>query len=108
MNIDHVDNYNENYLNWTRTKFITYIKNDIQITDKDNNILPQTKEQSLFTRLVSKVPGDISEFAKEHEIQVPWRDVITSTHGNILSLGILAVAGSAITLAWFRLKRLNR
>jgi hypothetical protein len=108
MNIDHVDNYNENYLDWTRTKFLTYLKNDIQITDEDNNIIPQTKEQSLFTRLVSKVPGDISEFAKEHEIEVPWRGVLISTPGIILFLVVLAVAGSVMTLAWFRVKKLNR
>jgi hypothetical protein len=118
MSIDHVDNYNENYLNWTRTKFITYLYNDIQITDKynniipqitdkDNNIIPQTEEQSLFTRLVSKMPGDISEYAKEHEIEVPWRVVMTSTPAIILSLVILALVGSAIALAWFKIKKLN-
>ncbi len=91
INIDHVDNYDENYLNWTRTKFITYLKNDIQTTGKDNNIIPQTKEQSLFTKFVSNMPGDISESAKENGIEVPWRKVLVSAPSIIILLVILAV-----------------
>jgi len=32
MSIDHVDNYDEHYQYWTRTKFITYMKKYICCT----------------------------------------------------------------------------
>ena len=108
INIDHVDNYDENYLNWTRTKFITYLKNDIQITDKDNNIIPETKEQSLFTKLVSNMPGDISESAKENGIEVPWRKVISSTPSIITAIAIVAVMVVVIALFWHKVLKFNR
>jgi hypothetical protein len=109
MNIDHIDNYNENYLNWTRTKFITYLKNDIQVTDKDNNIISQTKEQPLFTRLMSKMPGDISEFAKEHGIEVPWRKVIISQPGILIAIAVLVILIVTLIISHkvIKLHRLN-
>ena len=108
LNIDHVDNYNEHYLNWTRTKFITYLKNDIQITDKNNKIVPPVKQQSLFVRLLSKTPGDISEYAKENGIKVPWRQVISSTPSVIISFILLAVGIIVLALTWYKVRKAKK
>jgi len=61
MNVDHVDNYDQDYYNWTRTRFMTYLKNDIQLTNDGKRIIPQGGEQFLSAKLISKIPGDISE-----------------------------------------------
>jgi hypothetical protein len=108
MNVDHVDNYDQHYYNWTRTKFITYLKNDIQITDENKNIIPQSKGQSLFTKLMSKMPGDISEYAKQHEIEVPWRDVISSPSSVITAIILLAVFVIVVALSWSKITKWDR
>jgi hypothetical protein len=108
INVDHVDNYDQHYYDWVRTKFITYLKNDIQITDENKNIVSQNKEQSLFTELMSKIPGDISEYAKVHEIEVPWRSVISSTPGVIIALTILVVMLIVIMTTWYKMIKRRR
>jgi hypothetical protein len=105
MNVDHVDNYDQNYYNWTRTKFITYLKDDIQITDENKNIIPQSKEQSLFSKLISNMPGDISEYAKEHEIEVPWRDLISSPSSVITAIILLAIFVIVVALSWSKITK---
>jgi hypothetical protein len=107
INVDHVDNYNQDYHNWTRTKFITYLKNDIQITDDNKSIIAPSKEQSLLAKLMAKKPGDISEYAKEQGIEVPWRHVISSTAGIIIALILLSVIVILITLTWFKMMKSN-
>jgi hypothetical protein len=107
VTIDHVDNYDENYHDWTRTRFITYLKSDVQIYD-DNRIKPQINEQNLFAKLMAKRPGDISEYAKEHGIEVPWRDVISSAAGKVIFLSFIAIFVIAVTLTWLKITRLNR
>lgn len=100
LNVDHVDNYNEAFRNWTKTQFITYLKNDIQITD----MVPHVDEQSLFTKLMSKKPGDISENAKQNGIEVPWRKVLHSIHNMILALTIIFITLLVIILSWYKIK----
>ena len=100
LNVDHVDNYDEAFRNWTKTQFITYLKNDIQITDT----VPHVDEQSIFTKLMSKKPGDISENAKQNGIEVPWRKVLYSTHNLILTLTIIFIISLVILLSWYKVK----
>ena len=107
IKIDHVDNYDEAYNNWTRTKFITYLKNDIQITNDNKSINPQDKEQTFIAKLMTKRPSDISESAKEHGVEVPWRDVIRSTPSIIIAVTLFALIGAVITLTWFKIRKLR-
>ena len=97
--VDHVDNYNEAFRNWTKTEFLTYLKNDIQITD-----MVHVDEQSLFTKLMSKMPGDISENAKQNGIEVPWRKVLHSIPNMILALTIVFITSLVIILGWYKVK----
>jgi hypothetical protein len=107
INVDHVENYNEDYHDWTRTRFITYLTNVIQISD-DKRINPQVNEQNLFTKLMAKRPGDISEYAKERGIEVPWRDVFSSTASVIISLTLIAVFVIVVTLTWSRITKSDK
>jgi hypothetical protein len=107
INLDHVESYDEHYRNWTRTKFITYLKNDIQII-QNKSAISQAAEQSFFTTLMAKKPGDISDYAKEHGIEVPWRDVISSTRSIIIALILLAVIVIVTMIAWYRIRKSNR
>jgi hypothetical protein len=107
LKIDHVDNYDEAYYNWTRTKFITYLKNDIQITNDNKSINPQDKEQTFLDKLMTKRPGDVSGSAKEHGVEVPFRDVIRSTPSIIIAVTLFALTGAVITLTWFKIRKLR-
>ena len=106
--LDHVDNYNKLYDNGTKTQFITYFRNDIGITDDDRNVIPSTREQFESSKLVSKKPGDISEYAKEHGIEVPWRKVISSTPSIITAISIVVVMVVVMILTWDKIKNFNR
>jgi len=108
MRIDHVDNYNEDYVNWTRTKFMTYLKNEIQITDKNNKLIPQVKQQSLIAKLMSKMPGDISAYAKEKGIEVPWRDVLSSKPSVIIALVLLGISVIVFASTWYKITKPKR
>jgi hypothetical protein len=108
INVDHVDNYDEPYHNWIRTKFITYLKNDIQITDQNNSVISQAEDQSLFTKLMAKKPGDISDYAKEHGIEVPWRKVISSTPSIIMALILVTVIVTVIAITWSKITKINK
>jgi len=108
MRIDHVDNYNEDYVNWTRTKFMTYLKNEIQITDKNNKLIPQVKQQSLIAKLMSKMPGDISAYAKEKGIEVPWRDVLSSKPSVIIALLLLGISVIVFASTWYKITKPKR
>jgi hypothetical protein len=107
MNIDHVDNYNEHYQNWTRTKFITYLKNDIQITNDGKKIIPQGSHPILTAKFMLKLPGDISETAKENGIGIPWHDVLNSRPSNIISLFLVAIVVLLMALTWLKVRKLN-
>ena len=108
IKVDHVDNYNKLYDNGTKTRFITYFRNDIGITDDDRNVLPSTMEQFESSKLVSKKPGDISEDAKEQGIEVPWRKVISSTPSIITAIAIVAVMAVVIALSRYKILKFNR
>jgi hypothetical protein len=109
LKIVQVDNYDKGYHNWTKTRFITYLDNNIQLSVNNERINP-VKEQSLFGKLMAKakLPGDISEYAKVHGIEVPWRDVISSTAGIVVFLTLMAVFVIAVTLTWSNISRKNK
>ena len=64
--------------------------------------------QSLFSKLVTKKPGDISEYAKEHGIEVPWRYVPSSTPSHVIVVILVTVFVIAIALMWSKMTKLNR
>jgi hypothetical protein len=107
INLDHADNYDQAFENSTITRFITYLKNDIQMTYDDKSIIPLRAEQSLFAKSTLKKPGDISDYAKDEGIDVPWRDVLYSQTNITLIFVIVAIAITAIALSWYRIRKLN-
>ena len=107
INLDHADNYDQAFENSTITRFITYLKNDIQMTYDDKSIIPLTAEQSLFAKSTLKKPGDISAYAKDEGIDVPWRDVLYSQTNITLIFIIMTISIAAITLSWFKIMKLN-
>jgi hypothetical protein len=108
INVDHVDNYDEPYHDWIRTKFITYLKNDIQITNQNNSVISQAEDQPLFAKLMAKKPGDISDYAKEHGIEVPWRKVISSTPSIIIALILVTVIVTVIAITWSKITKIKK
>ena len=108
IKLDHVDNFNEPHDRRVDTRFITYLKSDIQITKDDRNEIPTDGQNSWFSKLLSKKPGDISEDAKEHGIEVPWREVISSTPSIITAIAIVAVMVVVIALSRYEILKFNR
>ncbi len=107
IKIDHVDNYNKPYNGRVETQFITYL-DVIQITNGNGSKIPPESENFWFSKLISKKPGDISEYAKEHGIEVPWRKVIVSTHSSITAIAIVAVMVVVIALSRYKILKFNR
>jgi len=87
---------------------MTYLKNEIQITDKNNKLIPQVKQQSLIAKLMSKMPGDISAYAKEKGIEVPWRDVLSSKPSVIIALVLLGISVIVFASTWYKITKPKR
>jgi hypothetical protein len=108
IKLDHVDDYNKPYRNGTKTQFITYLKNDVQITNDNRSKIPADNQHSLFTSIISKRPGDISEYSKEQGIEVPLRKVLSSTPNIMVSIAIAVVMVIVLMLGWFKLAKFQR
>jgi len=79
----------------------------LRVLTYDKSATLQDNGQSLFTKLLAKKPGDISEYAKEERIEVPWLDVISSPSSITIVLISFSIIVILITLTWFRVMKSN-
>ena len=88
---DHVDNYN----NASGTQYVTYLK---QVhMDGYTNI----GHEGL------RIPGDISTYAKENGIELPWKEIMFSTvNAKVLATIVIATI-ACILILWPRIKKIN-
>ncbi len=93
MNLGYVDNYDKSYENKLTTDYTTYL-GALQIN--------QLSGTSDTTKL--RLPGDISDVAKQNGIQVPWEKAIGSNASIILLSALFAVSLIGIFLFWPRLR----
>jgi hypothetical protein len=104
--IGYVDNYNEHYLDTIRIQFVTYLDQNIQIIKEDDTVT--TPGDYNRKKVQIQIPGDISEYAKDHGIEVTWQEAIGSTYSIIMVLSIGTVTISLIVLSWLKIDKLNR
>jgi hypothetical protein len=104
--LDYVDNYDESYHDSIKTQFVTYLNQNFQIINGDGSVINPSEYDG--GKVEIQLPGDISEYAKEHAIAVPWREAISSTNGIILSLSISGVTIILIILSWLKIEKLSR
>jgi hypothetical protein len=104
--IGYVDNYNEHYLDTIRIQFVTYLDQNIQIIKEDDTVT--TPGDYNRKKVQIQIPGDISEYAKDHGIEVTWQEAIGSTYSIIMVLSIATVTISLIVLSWLKIDKLNR
>ena len=72
-------------------------------------IVKFSDSSSTYAQLdIIKKTGDISEYAKEHRIEVPWQKTISSPDSMIISLTILAGIVIVIALTWSKIMKFNR
>jgi hypothetical protein len=87
LKFNHLDRYYENSRSEIETKYVTYL-NDIDI------------QSPKLAKLDIKIPGDISQSAKEQGVKMPWKKALLSDAGIILILGISIVSAVTLPLAW--------
>jgi hypothetical protein len=104
--VGYVEDYNERYLDTIKTQFVTYLDQNIQIIKEDGTVA--TPGEYNRKKVQISIPGDISTYAKEHGIEVKWKDAIGSTNSIIMVLSIATVTISLIVLSWLKIEKLNR
>jgi hypothetical protein len=95
--LNFVDHYHQGYRNGIRTQFITYLKEDIKDTVTSSSGL--AKDQKFFEFI--KIPGDISEGAKEKGIvHIPWQKAMSSVMGVLIAVTII---GTGVLVFFWKL-----
>jgi hypothetical protein len=108
LKLDHVDNSNKPFNRGIERQFITYLKNDIQIIKDDTTKIPAHDQNFWFSELISKKPGDISEDARQHGIEVPWQKVIVSTPSVITGIALVIAMVMAMIFIWYKIIKFHR
>jgi len=54
------------------------------------------------------MPGDISAYAKEKGIEVPWRDVLSSKPSVIIALLLLGISVIVFASTWYKITKPQR
>ena len=90
VNLGYVDSYDISSKNKHATNYLTYISN-LQFIQPSKNIVDKTE---------LRIPGDISEQAKQEGIHVPWKVALVS-NTNIILVTVLSIAVSlTLFLTW--------
>ena len=100
--ISYVDNYNQLHGTGIRKQFVTYLEEDMQIIRDDNSQSANQNNSIAYIRL----PGSISESAKQAGIEIAWQNALSST--NIAVAAFIAIMTAVtIRVLWSRIDRLN-
>jgi hypothetical protein len=100
--ISYVDNYDQLHGTVVGKQFITYLEEDMQIIRDDNS---QSANQNNSLANI-RLPGSISESAKQAGIEIPWQKAISSTNIAVAAL-IAIMTAVTIRVLWSRTDRLN-
>lgn len=103
--VGYVDDYIERSHDTAKTQFITYLDQNFQIKEDATVTTPGDYNRK---KVQIAIPGDISAYAKEHEIDVNWEDAISSTNSIILTVTITTVTIILIALSWLKVANLNK
>jgi hypothetical protein len=97
--LNHVDNYDQgtNYREGNYANSLSYIKS----LDIEQN---KTEEKTKKMDFKLKLPADISEFANERGITVPWQKALFSDIGVAVSISMFAY-GAVIAILIVMLSR---
>jgi hypothetical protein len=112
--IDFVDSYDEPYGEGKKNHHLSYVKGDIKIVQSDitNDFVENARSTDYQHRTdipSIKFPGDISERAKKHGIDVPLQKMLTSDSALFLVILIIiaAVLASKIGIKTNSIKKLK-
>jgi hypothetical protein len=96
VNFGHVETYNSFNKNGTKTDFVIYLKSlDIQ-----GNYVREDRQSDTL-----RLPGDISQRAKDKGIGVPWESKMMSFTSIIIMISIIAVV---IALKYYLLPKIQQ
>jgi len=99
VNVDHVEKYNSNTKNGTKTDFLTYLRSlDIQ-----GNYVRESRETDNL-----RLPGDISDRAKDKAIGVPWETTMISPSSFVIVISIIVVVIAVKYFFWPRIYKNSR
>jgi len=87
----YVDNYNSDYRTGIRTQFLTYLDQDIRIISDDGSIHVPADLIGSEKQAKIQIPGDISEFAKQHGMQLPWKKELSGNTSIILGISVVII-----------------
>jgi hypothetical protein len=94
-NIDRVETYNSFNKNGTKTDFVIYLKSlDIQ-----GNYVRENRESDTL-----RLPGDISELAKDKGIGVPWVTTMISLTSIIIMISVIGLVIVVKYYFWPKIK----
>ena len=88
--ISYVDNYNRRYHTGIKTQFLTYLGQPVEVIS-ENGISPASKIHDTEKKIKIEMPGDISEYAKKHGMQIPWIRALNSDFNISLATSVFAV-----------------
>ena len=97
-NFDYHGTYNSFNKNGIKTDFVTYLKS----LDIHGNYMNVGREQ-----VTLRLPGDISELAKEKEIEVPWQRTMMSFTSIIIMIFIAVTIIAVNYYLWPKIKKYN-
>ena len=97
--VNYVDNYNRPYHSGIRTQFLTYLEQPIEIISDNGAIQSPSKIYDSEKKIKIEMPGDISEYAKKHGMQIPWIRALSSDLSILLAVSISVIT----TIALWRL-----
>jgi hypothetical protein len=95
--LNFVDHYHHGYRNGIKTQFITYLKEDVKDTITSSSGIAKDRK---FLEFI-KIPGDISESAKEKGlVHVPWQKAMSSVMSVLMAVTII---GTGVLVFFWKL-----
>jgi hypothetical protein len=105
--VGYIDNFNQRNRETIKTQFVTYLDENFKIIKNDGTVSTPA-QYNKGSQFGIEFPGDISEYAKEHGIEIPWQEVLMSFNNIIIVVSIIALSGITLWVVSYRLIKINR
>jgi hypothetical protein len=99
LKLDYIDSYHSSSNRKQTADYVTYI---------DSIDIDRTSEDPSDPQVELRIPGDISDAAKQAGIEVPWERAFFSVRNMVTLAFFVVAAGLIILIAWPRFRnRIN-
>jgi len=105
--VGYIDNFIQRNRETIKTQFVTYLDENFKIIKYDGTVSTPA-QYNKGSQFGIEFPGDISEYAKEHGIEIPWQEVLMSFNNIIIVVSIIALSGITLWVVSYRLIKINR